>query len=126
MATVDIGYVAGHLGLDQPVLTTLTTDPTAELVAALLAAVAAKGHEFDTLYADKLQTDIELENAVRSSENRSQTSKATSEKALKDVEEARQKLKDEGTSQHSSYHSSHVIILPQRRSDSPSKMNCRF
>lgn len=98
MATVDIGYVAGHLGLDQPVVTTLTTDPTAELVATLLQAVAAKGHEFDTLYAEKLQTDIELENAVRSSENRSQTSKATAEQALKDVADARQKLQDEGMS----------------------------
>lgn len=95
-ADVDVGYVAGHLGLDQPVVTTLTTEPTAELVATLLRAVAAKAHEFDTLYADKLQTDIELENAVRSSENRSQASKSTADKALKDVEEARQSLKDEG------------------------------
>lgn len=95
-AGVDVGYVAGHLGLDQPVLTTLTTEPTAELVATLLQAVAAKAHEFDTLYADKLQTDIELENVVRSSENRSQASKSTTEKALKDVEEARQKFKEEG------------------------------
>lgn len=95
-ADVDVGYVAGHLGLDQPVVTTLMTEPTAELVATLLRAVAAKAHEFDTLYADKLQTDIELENAVRSSENRSQASKSTADKALKDVEEARQSLKDEG------------------------------
>lgn len=95
-AAVDIGYVAGHLGLDQPVLTTLTTEPTVDLVTALLQAVAEKAHEFDTLYAEKLQTDIELENAVRSSETRSQTSKATADKALKDVEEARQGLKEEG------------------------------
>lgn len=95
-AGVDIGYIAGHLGLDQPVVTTLITEPTAELVATLLKAVAGKAHEYDTLYADKLQTDIELENAVRSSETRSQASKSTADKALKDVEEARQKLKEEG------------------------------
>ena len=95
-ADVDIGYIAGHLGLDQPVLGTLTTEPTVDLVTILLQAVAAKAHEFDTLYAEKLQTDIELENAVRSSETRSQTFKATADKALKDVEEARQQLKDEG------------------------------
>lgn len=95
-ADVDAGYIAGHLGLDEPVITSLTTDPTAELVATLLQAVAAKAHEFDTLYADKLQTDIELENAVRSSESRSQASKATAEKALKELEEARQKLREEG------------------------------
>lgn len=95
-ADVDFGYIAGHLGLDQPALVTLTTEPTVDLVTALLQSVAAKAHEFDTLYADKLQTDIELENAVRSSETRSQTFKATADKALKDVEEARQQLKDEG------------------------------
>ncbi|KAL3962839.1 hypothetical protein ACCO45_004362 [Purpureocillium lilacinum] len=96
-ADVDAGYIAGHLGLDQPVVTALTTEPTVDLVSTLLRAVAAKAHEFDTLYADKLQTDIELENAVRSAETRSQTSKATAEKALKDVEEARKSLKEEET-----------------------------
>lgn len=97
-ADVDVGYIAGHLGLDQPVITNLTTEPTPELVATVLKAVAAKAEEFNTLYADKLQTDIELENAVRSSESRSQAAKATSDKALKDVEEARQKAKEEGKS----------------------------
>lgn len=95
-ADIDVGYIAGHLGLDQPVLTSLITEPTIDLVALLLQSVAAKAHEFDTLYAAKLQTDIELENAVRSSESRAQNFKATAEKALKDVEEARQSLKDEG------------------------------
>lgn len=97
-ADVDVGYIAGHLGLDQPAVAALTTEPTVDLVSALLQAVAAKAHEFDALYAEKLQTDIELENAVRSSESRSQTSRATADKALKDVEEARRKLKEEGMS----------------------------
>lgn len=96
-ADVDTGYIAGHLGLEQPVLTGLTTQPTIDLVSTLLQAVAAKAHEFDDLYAAKLQTDIELENAVRSSESLSQASKATAEKALKDLEEARQKLREEGS-----------------------------
>jgi hypothetical protein len=96
-ADVDVGYIAGHLGLDQPVITSLTTQPTADLVAQVLQAVAAKAHEFDNLYAEKLRTDIELENVVRSSESRSQAAKETIEKALKDVEEARKALKEEGT-----------------------------
>ncbi|UKZ82984.1 hypothetical protein TrVFT333_010785 [Trichoderma virens FT-333] len=98
---VDVGYIAGHLGLDQPVVATLTTQPTADLVATLLQAVATKAHEFETLYAEKLQTDIELENAVRNSETKSQTFKGTAEKALKDVEEARQRLKEEETKRQS-------------------------
>ncbi|KAL6853205.1 hypothetical protein J3F83DRAFT_513795 [Trichoderma novae-zelandiae] len=100
-ADVDVGYIAGHLGLDQPVVATLTTQPTVDLVATLLKAVAAKAHEFETLYAEKLQTDIELENAVRNSETKSQTFKGTAEKALKDVEEARQRLKEEETKRQS-------------------------
>lgn len=95
-ADVDVGYIAGHLGLDQPVLDSLTTQPTAELIVQVLQAVAAKAHEFDTLYAEKLRTDIELENAVRGAESRSQASKETTAKALKDLEEVRQKLKEEG------------------------------
>lgn len=95
-ADIDVGYIAGHLGLDEPVLSSLVSEPTIDLVATLLQAVAAKAHEFDTLFSDKLQIGIELENAVRSSESRSQNFKATADKALKDVEEARQKLKDEG------------------------------
>ncbi|KAK0766548.1 hypothetical protein N5P37_000273 [Trichoderma harzianum] len=98
---VDVGYIAGHLGLDQPVVATLTTQPTVDLVTTLLQAVAAKAHEFETLYAEKLQTDIELENAVRNSETKSQTFKGTAEKALKDVEEARQRLKEEETKRQS-------------------------
>ncbi|KAL7920268.1 hypothetical protein ACQKWADRAFT_298994 [Trichoderma austrokoningii] len=100
-AEVDVAYIAGHLGLDQPVVASLTTQPTVELVTALLKAVASKAHEFETLYADKLQTDIELENAVRSSETKSQSFKGTAEKALKDVEEARQRLKEEETKRQS-------------------------
>ena len=95
-ADVDVAYLAGHLGLDQPVLVNLTTQPTPDLVAAVLQAVVAKAQEFDALYASKLQSDIELENVVRSSESRTQNSKATVEKALKDLEEARQKLMEEG------------------------------
>ena len=96
-AAVDVGYIAGHLGLDQPVVTSLTTEPTVDLVTTLLQAVAAKAHEFDALYSEKLNVDIELENAVRSSESRTQASKDTAEKALKEVEAARQTAKEEGT-----------------------------
>ncbi|KJZ74572.1 hypothetical protein HIM_05922 [Hirsutella minnesotensis 3608] len=100
-ADVDVGYVAGHLGLDQPVLAALVTEPTVGLVTTLLQAVAAKAHEFDTLYAEKLQTDIELESAVRSAETRSQTFKSTADNALKEVQEAREKLKEEETKRQS-------------------------
>ncbi|EOO03724.1 putative filament-forming protein [Phaeoacremonium minimum UCRPA7] len=97
-ATVDLGYLSTHLGVPETTLTTVTTDPTAELVNSVLEAVVAKAREYDTLYSEKLQVDIELENAVRSAEARCQSFKATADKALKDVEEIRQKLQDEESS----------------------------
>lgn len=103
----DVQYVAGHLGLPEATLSTLLGEPTADLVATLLGAVAAKAREFDALYSEKLKVDIELENAVHGSETRCQSFKATADKALKDVEELRQKLKEEGT--WSLFHSSLFI-----------------
>ncbi|ODA80878.1 hypothetical protein RJ55_03838 [Drechmeria coniospora] len=114
-ADVDIGYIAAHLGVDEPAVAALTTEPTVDLVSVLLQAVASKAHEFDTLFADKLQTDIELENAVRSAETRSQTSKVTAEKALKEVEEARQRLKEEETKRQSL--ENELQILKSKSSD---------
>ncbi|PHH71767.1 hypothetical protein CDD82_6338 [Ophiocordyceps australis] len=100
-ADVDVGYIAGHLGLDQLAITSLATEPSADQVSLLLRAVAAKAHEYDELYAAKLQADIELEAAVRSSESRLQTYKATADNALKELQEMRQKLKEEETNHHS-------------------------
>lgn len=95
---VDFAYLSTHLGVPEETLTTVASQPTPDLVKAVLQAVIAKAHEFDALYTEKLQVDIELENAVRSSEARCQTFKATADKALKDVEEVRKKLQNEGAS----------------------------
>jgi nucleoprotein TPR len=95
-ADLDIGYVAGHLGLSEDGLTTLAADPN---VLSLLQAVAIKAHEFNELDATKLRVEIELENALVGTENRVQAFKETADKALKDLEELRQKLAAEGTSQ---------------------------
>jgi nucleoprotein TPR len=48
------------------------------------------------LAADKLRADIELENAVRSSETRIEGLRASLEKSQKTVEDVRTKLKEEG------------------------------
>ncbi|KAI0888277.1 uncharacterized protein GGS22DRAFT_198077 [Annulohypoxylon maeteangense] len=96
-ADVDLGYLATHLGMPQVNLTTVATDPTTELVQAILSAVAAKGHEYDALFTQKLQLEVELETSVRSAEAQRDASNETAKKALKDVEELRQKLKNEET-----------------------------
>jgi nucleoprotein TPR len=92
MAEVDLGYLAGHLGLPEDNLTTVASAPTAELVAAVLSAVVAKAHEFEDLYSQKLQLDVELETKIRGAEAQRDSSNETAKKALKDLEELRQKL----------------------------------
>lgn len=96
-AAVDVARVAGHLGLPESTVQTVTTDPTIDLVASLLQAVVAKANEYDELYNAKLMVDVELESAHRNAEERCRNAKSTADKALKEVEEVRQKLREEGT-----------------------------
>ncbi|KAI3324369.1 hypothetical protein HD806DRAFT_494888 [Xylariaceae sp. AK1471] len=96
-AGVDVGYLATHLGMPETNLSTATTDPTVDLVNIILAAVAAKAHEFDALYSQTLQLEVELETSVRGAEAQRDSSNETAKKALKDVEEMRQKLNQEET-----------------------------
>lgn len=95
-AALDINYLSAYLNVPQPTLTTIVDAPTAELVRLVLDAVTAKAREHDELAADKLRVDIELENAVRSSETRVEGLRSTIEKSQKTVEELRTKLKEEG------------------------------
>ena len=95
-AVIDVDYLSGYLSIPQQTLSTVIDTPTAELVQAVLKAVTAKAHEHDELTADKLRIDIELENAVRSSETRVEGLRSQVEKAQKTVEEVRIKLKEEG------------------------------
>ncbi|KAI0871940.1 hypothetical protein GGS24DRAFT_491876 [Hypoxylon argillaceum] len=94
---LDVGYVATHLGMPETNLSVAISDPTADLVNAILAAVATKAHEFDTLFSQKLQLEVELEASVRSAEAQRDASNETAKKALKDVEDTRQKLNKEET-----------------------------
>lgn len=104
MAMVDTAYLSTYLDVPEPSLTTLIDAPTAELVASILNAVIVKAHQHEELRADKLRTDIELESVVRTAETRSQGFKATVDKALKDVEDIRGKLKEEGKNEESILH----------------------
>ncbi|KAJ8129667.1 hypothetical protein O1611_g3964 [Lasiodiplodia mahajangana] len=94
---VDVGYLATHLGMPESNLSVAVSDPTTDLVNAILAAVATKAHEFDTLFSQKLQLEVELETSVRSAEAQRDASNETAKKALKDVEDIRQKLNQEET-----------------------------
>lgn len=93
---VDTIFLAGYLGIAQPILQQAIDAPTTELVNAVLAAVQAKAREHQELEADKHQVDTELETAVLNSETRSKDLKEAAEKATKKADELREKLSSEG------------------------------
>ena len=96
MATaLDVEYLSAYLTVPAQTLTVVVDEPTAELVRLVLEAVTAKAREHDELAADKLRVDIELENAVRSSETRIEGLRASLEKAHKTTEDVRTKLNEE-------------------------------
>lgn len=95
-ATVDIGFLSGYLNIAEPTLTETLDAPTAELVKSVLIAITAKAREHQELEADKHQVDTELEAAILGSETRSKELKETADKALKEVNELREKLNAEG------------------------------
>ncbi|TAQ86838.1 hypothetical protein B7494_g4808 [Chlorociboria aeruginascens] len=94
-AVLDVDYLSAYLSLPNETLSTVIDAPTAELVRSVLEAITIKAHEYDELAADKLRADIELENAVRSSETRVQGLRLSVETAQETVEEVRKKLKEE-------------------------------
>lgn len=92
VAPVEIEYLSGYLSLENSTLNTLIDAPTADLVSSFLEAVVAKAREHDELAADKLRVDIELENAIRNSEDL----RAKLAKASKNVEDLSTKLNEQG------------------------------
>jgi nucleoprotein TPR len=99
----DAVYLAASFAVPELEIQSLLDNPTSELVASFLAHIETKAREFDDAKAEKLRTDVELENAVRNGETRARAFKASADKGLKDVEDLRRKLNEEGL-----YFSPHV------------------
>lgn len=95
-ADVDVAYVSAHLGLSESTVSSAIESPTVELVKSILQAIATKAYEYNELYSEKLQLDIELETTARGAEAQCEAFKASADKALKDLEEARRKLQEDG------------------------------
>ncbi|KAE8386899.1 hypothetical protein BDV23DRAFT_137008 [Aspergillus alliaceus] len=91
-ATIELPYLSSHYSIAESTLTTLTQAPTVELVNQLLEAITTKAREYDDLKSDKLRLEVELENAVRSSESKVKVLKSSVEKGHAEVEESRKKL----------------------------------
>ncbi|KAK4145277.1 uncharacterized protein C8A04DRAFT_10854 [Dichotomopilus funicola] len=97
-AEVDLAYLSAHAGVPEADLDTVVATPTVELVASVLGAIVIKLRDLEN---EKFQLNVELEAAYRSAESRCEQFKGTTDKALKDVEEVRQKLQNEETARRS-------------------------
>jgi len=96
-AAVDVGFLAASYALPESTFETLLESPTVELVQSLLHQIETKAREHDEVKAAKLRAEVELENAVRSADARTRVLKTSVDKGLKDNEELRRKLNEEGT-----------------------------
>ncbi|KAK3724794.1 Protein mlp1 [Vermiconidia calcicola] len=90
----DIPYLSTTYNYQEPDIQTLIDAPTTELVKEFLTSLTAKGQEYDTLKADKLRVDVELENTVRTSETKVKAQKAAVTRNAKEIEALRSKLND--------------------------------
>lgn len=95
-ATIELPYLASHYSIAEATLNTLTQAPTVELVNQLLESITKKARDHDELQSDKLRLEVELENAVRSSDSKIKVLKNSVEKAHAEVEETRKKLHESG------------------------------
>ncbi|RMJ27074.1 Filament-forming protein [Aspergillus sp. HF37] len=90
-ATIELPYISSHYSIPESTLTTLTQAPTVDLVNQLLESITVKARDYDDLKSDKLRVEVELENAVRSSDSKTKVLKNSVEKGHAEVEELRKK-----------------------------------
>ncbi|RAL03828.1 putative filament-forming protein (Tpr/p270) [Aspergillus ibericus CBS 121593] len=90
--TIELPFLSSHYAVAESTLSTLTQAPTVELVNQLFEAITKKAREHDELKSDKIRLEVELDNAVRSSDNKIKVLKSSVEKGHAEVEETRKKL----------------------------------
>ncbi|KAK3316294.1 hypothetical protein B0H66DRAFT_290306 [Apodospora peruviana] len=97
-AEVDLSYLHSHVGVPELSLSNVVTAPTPDLVKTILGAIISKVRELEQ---EKFQLGVELESAIRSSESRCEQFKVTTDKALQEVDDLRQKLQNEENARRS-------------------------
>lgn len=95
-SVVDTAVIAACFAVEESQVHTLLDAPTAELVRDFLSSLTLKAQEFDDIKAEKLRSDVELENTVRSNESRVKGLKTSVSKGLREVEELRKQLNEQG------------------------------
>lgn len=92
---VDTALIAQAFSIDEPQLDSLLDAPTQDLIKDFLSTLTARAKDFDNLKADKLRSDLELENTLRAGESKVKALKATLNKNLQEIQDLRKSLDDQ-------------------------------
>lgn len=92
---VDTALIAQAFSIDEPQLDSLLDAPTQDLIKDFLSTLTARAKDFDNLKADKLRSDVELENTVRAGESKVKALKATLNKNAQEIQDLRKSLDDQ-------------------------------
>ncbi|KIY00253.1 uncharacterized protein Z520_03938 [Fonsecaea multimorphosa CBS 102226] len=91
-AEVDVRAISAFSSLPESSVTSLISQPTTELVTALLRAIEAKVKEFEQTKSQKVKLEIELETVVRTSESKAKVLQNSRDKALAESSKLRVEL----------------------------------
>ncbi|TID14535.1 hypothetical protein E2P81_ATG08487 [Venturia nashicola] len=100
-ASVDTSYIAASYSIPEPTLQTLLANPSLEQIQDLLSKIEEKAREHESLQAEKLRSDVELETCVQNGNRRAKQLKESVDKSQKEVEELRKTLSSEETTRAS-------------------------
>lgn len=95
-ASVDTSYIAASYSIPEPTLQTLLATPSPDQIQSLLSKIEEKAREHESLLAEKLRSDVELETCVQNGTRRTKQLKESVDKSQKEVEELRKQLSTEG------------------------------
>ncbi|KAL8980822.1 MAG: hypothetical protein Q9205_004202 [Flavoplaca limonia] len=98
---LDIPRLSAFCAVPRASLDSLLDSPTTDLVRTFLASLSPRIHEYDTIKAEKIKLNVELENAVRGGESKSRVLKNSIDKGVKEAAELRRKLQEEEQSKAS-------------------------
>jgi len=71
-----------------------------DYVTVILTSITIKAKEYDELRADKMRAEVELEQSVRTTENKVKGMKGQLDSALKENQQLREKLSSAGIQLH--------------------------
>lgn len=97
MATeIDVPHLGAYLSVPEAALNNLIAEPTGDLVATVLRAIAKKAQEHAQVVTERLKLEVELENSIRTADLKTETLRSSVEKSTAEVAELRKKLLSEG------------------------------